>query len=204
MADLGASRPVSTRATFHIYARATDFAHTGLASHLVRVGVREVLLGVESFDEQMLCAANKGTSPRQIFSALEGLSEAGIRIAVSLVLGLPGETQRSLGATLQGCSYLKQMLPVSEMHASIITPLPGSGLYRQLLSDPEMAARYGSMDIIPHESILEDYLTRFTRCSMADLVETYLKIDNMFPSAGPFYMTRDCEYAASIGYKECI
>lgn len=67
-----------------------------------------------------------------------------------------------------------------------------------------MRKLYEHIDVIPHEALLGDYVRLFTNCCVEDLVEAYVTVDNMFPSAGPFYLREDSPVYQRIGYRGMI
>jgi len=202
--QVGEAKPSATDVSFHVYARANDLADARLLGALRRIGVVEALVGAESFDDRILKTCNKGVTSAQIFRALRALQDAGIRVALSLVFGLPGEDVQSLNNTIAACERIRQEFAIAEMHASIITPLPGSPLFSSLLRNPQMRKLYEHIDVIPHEALLGDYVRLFTNCCVEDLVEAYVTVDNMFPSAGPFYLREDSPVYQRIGYRGMI
>lgn len=64
-------------------------------------GLREVLVGVESGDQRILDTIHKGTTVEQNTIVRRWCREIGIRFKASVILGLPGETQESMEATLR-------------------------------------------------------------------------------------------------------
>ncbi len=204
MAAVADLRPKRFDGAFHVQVRADDLADGRLIRSLQIIGVEEVLLGAESFDDRLLRSNRKGFMVKHVLAALGHLRTAGIRVALSVVLGLPGEDHLSLRRTVQNCKRLMHQHNIAEMHASITTPLPGSSLWISLLRFPELHRKYTEKDVIPHEEVLADYVPRFTSCGMKQLMEAYATIDNMFPSAGPFYLSSHSPAAQQLGYRGLI
>ena len=205
LSSVAASRPSDDSSSFHIYGRANDLLRPGVIENLKRIGVEEILVGIESLDDLILKKCNKGITVSQIFSALHCLNKARIKVAISLILGLPGECKRSITNTLESCEMIKDKFGiVEECHASIITPLPGSILYENLTKLPSTKNFYDKFDLLPLSKITKDYISHFTECSADQITSAYLTIDHMFPSAGPFYMDKNDPIYGQLGYAEAI
>lgn len=69
------------------------------ASLLKDSGCKEVLLGIESGDPQVLLNMNKGINLEEALKAVQSLDSAGIRTQCSFVVGFPGECSRSIENT---------------------------------------------------------------------------------------------------------
>ncbi len=83
------------------FARVTDeLADPDLCSALKRSGCVMLKLGVESGDQDILDAMQKGTDLSQVSKALMSVAKAGIATYVYLLFGTPCETEREARATL--------------------------------------------------------------------------------------------------------
>ncbi|MFW5858924.1 MAG: B12-binding domain-containing radical SAM protein [Planctomycetota bacterium] len=71
-----------------------------IAELLARSGCLEVLLGIESGDPAILANMNKRTDPQQALEALALLDRHGINTKSFFIVGFPGETERSVMATV--------------------------------------------------------------------------------------------------------
>lgn len=63
-------------------------------------GVETVELGVQSMDDTVLAAAGRGHTAHDTVTASRILREAGMRVGMQLLPGLPGDTSESAGASL--------------------------------------------------------------------------------------------------------
>lgn len=70
------------------------------AELLYKSGCRECLLGVESGDEKMLRNMNKHITPQRILEVVELLNTLGIHTQSTLIVGFPGETERTIQNTI--------------------------------------------------------------------------------------------------------
>ncbi|MBD3203854.1 radical SAM protein [Candidatus Woesearchaeota archaeon] len=68
-------------------------------------GCRVILWGVESGSDKILKLMNKGITTKNIKDTLEKSSHAGIKNIVYIIIGFPGETEKTLAQTI---TFLKQ------------------------------------------------------------------------------------------------
>lgn len=126
------------------------------------IGVTDVVIGFESGDSHVLELCGKfNTTPTTNIRAAELLFQNQIDITASFVLGLPGETERSLARTIDAAARVVELAklylgrPPREMVANLIEPSPGSPAYRMLVRCyPE---RYRGKDLLSLEDMQRDY-----------------------------------------------
>jgi p-methyltransferase len=71
------------------------------AELMARSGCLEVLLGIESGDQEILRRMNKRVTPEQILRGVETLDRHGIHTKSTFIVGFPGETEASVRRTVQ-------------------------------------------------------------------------------------------------------
>ena len=91
-----------------------------------RAGCRALYLGVESGSPRMLDFLKKGITVEQIGNVFSWCKETGIRTAASFVVGVPGETDDDLKASLQ----LANRISPDTCWWNIFVGIPTSELYR--------------------------------------------------------------------------
>jgi radical SAM superfamily enzyme YgiQ (UPF0313 family) len=117
--------------------------------------------GVESGSQKMLNAMKKGTTVEQNERAIMWAKEVGISVAMSVVVGYPGETTDMLRQTLD---FIKKTDP-DYVYVCVAIPYPGTELYN-LLKDLgwEMSTEWNHYDeqtqvfknpLLPSEKIME-------------------------------------------------
>jgi radical SAM superfamily enzyme YgiQ (UPF0313 family) len=84
-----------------------DIIDMETASLLKDSGCKEVLLGIESGDPQILINMNKGFDPEKALKAIQSLDSVGIRTVSTFIVGFPGECSRSIENT----AYLISSFP---------------------------------------------------------------------------------------------
>jgi len=93
---------------------------------LKRMNVVEVGVGIESGSNKILKTNMKGSSVEINTKAVFNLREAGIRIKAFMIVGLPGETEKTIEETRQ---WLTITSP-DDVDISILQPMPGSDIYK--------------------------------------------------------------------------
>ncbi|MGD0645687.1 MAG: radical SAM protein [Candidatus Bathyarchaeia archaeon] len=89
-----------------------------------------VSFGVESCCQEILDAMKKGTNVQQNVIAIKWAKEVGLSVAVSLIVGYPGETQESLNQTFD---FVRRAEP-DDVYLYLATPYPNTEL-RDIVKD---------------------------------------------------------------------
>ncbi|MBI5560471.1 MAG: radical SAM protein [Deltaproteobacteria bacterium] len=76
-----------------------DYISPETIGFLKRCGVKTVELGVQSFSDEVLRASARGHSSKDTVEAVEILKNAGLRVGMQLMPGLPGDTEGSIVET---------------------------------------------------------------------------------------------------------
>jgi radical SAM superfamily enzyme YgiQ (UPF0313 family) len=97
-----------------------------LISKMAESGCVRVSLGIESSNEEILNSVQKQNDLKRIRDAYRLLTKYGIETRGSLILGLPGETHKSIRRTLD---FVKS-LDIRIAAFNIVTPYPGTELYK--------------------------------------------------------------------------
>jgi len=93
--------------------------------------------GIESGDQKVLDGVSKGTRLSQIRKAVRLAEEEGIETFGFFILGLLGETERSMGKTIE----FAKSLPLSTAKFDLCIPYPGTGYYKLLASQGRILSR---------------------------------------------------------------
>lgn len=102
----------------------------GTAEALRRAGCETVWMGAESGSQKILDAMEKGTTVEQIRAATARLQAAGIRVALFLQFGYPGESREDVERTLQ---MVRECRP-DDVGMSVSYPLPGTAFHERVRS----------------------------------------------------------------------
>jgi radical SAM superfamily enzyme YgiQ (UPF0313 family) len=90
-------------------------------------GCIAIFMGVESADQQILNDINKKTDLNKIINAFHISRKEKIRTIASVVLGMPGDTKKSIQKTVK---FVKELKP-SYAIFSLATPYPGTRFYQE-------------------------------------------------------------------------
>lgn len=111
------------RVTWSVNARA-DLPYS-LLKKMKEAGCRVLVVGYESGDEKILKNIKKGVTISQMKKFTKDAKTAGLMIHGTFVLGLPGETKKTIEKTYRfACD-----LDPDTIQVTIATPLPGTELY---------------------------------------------------------------------------
>lgn len=72
-----------------------DYINEEIAFFLKEKNVTTVELGVQSFDEAVLTASERGHTSQDVYNASEALKKAGIKLGIQLMPGLPGSSPKT-------------------------------------------------------------------------------------------------------------
>lgn len=110
--------------TWHCLCRADRMSHS-LAQAMYAGGCRNVIFGFETGSDTMLCAMGKRTTVEQNFEAARICHEAGIAVRAQMIVGFPGETERTIAETAKFVYTSK----VDKWGFHAFVPLPGSDVW---------------------------------------------------------------------------
>ena len=108
-----------------------DFVDEELLRLMARAGCWTISWGLESGSEEVLRRVRKGTNLDQAEQALRWARAAGIRNWGYFIIGLPGETEKTIRQTIR---FAKRMpLDIALFH--IAAPYPGTPFYHQVIAN---------------------------------------------------------------------
>jgi radical SAM superfamily enzyme YgiQ (UPF0313 family) len=178
------TKPVGLDVSFSVYARASNISRS-LAAQLRKLGVYEVFIGAESGDNEILRRMNKGITVDQTSQAVQILTEEGIKVIVSFVLGLPGETSKTLQKTMDFARELSFHESVMETSSSTLLPIPGSNAFEMLMKVPGMLEKHSS-DMLNLEGLKLDWVRNFTNTNLTEVEEALDQTLQLFPLNSTF------------------
>jgi len=92
---------------------------------LVKLGVVEIGIGIESGSTEILKRNMKGTTRTMNTNAVKRLHKYGIRAKAFLIVGLPGETIETI---METADWIRSTKP-DDVDISIFQPMPGSKIF---------------------------------------------------------------------------
>ena len=166
--------------SFRGYLRSSE-ATTESVKLLQSLGYNELFIGIESGDDTVLKAANKGSSIAMNKRATVLLKDAGIKTFASVILGLPGESRQSLQATYDHvCDLFENGM--NTLSVCVFAPYVGSRAFFRLLKDEKIGDQYRSSDVFDWPLFSRLWVQTQCVCEWSDIVE-YSKRLNSIPSS---------------------
>jgi len=129
------------RFTWSCFSRA-DVTPPELLAEMARAGCHTIIYGVESGSDALLSRYHKQLELRKIRETFLACRRAGIRVAATFILGLPGETELQARATIS----LALSLPLDFAAFNVAVPRAGTRLRSQAVSEGLIDAGMKTMD----------------------------------------------------------
>ncbi len=157
-----------------VYAR-VDNITPDLATLMKRAGCNTVLFGIESADETILRTIRKGITPDDMRRGIAIATKAGLRVYCSFIIGLPGETRRTIAASNVFAGEVNADFG-AEYGYHILAPLPGTDLYHRatdysLRITSRNWACYDANQAITEQATISRALAEETLASYDELIE---------------------------------
>jgi hopanoid biosynthesis associated radical SAM protein HpnJ len=123
-------------------------------------GLRLLLVGFESGNQQILNNIRKGIRTDRARDFVKNCKKLGIRIHGTFIMGLPGETRETMRQTMQ---YARE-LDVDTIQVSLAAPYPGTELYAQALANGWL-----KRDILVDEHGIQDAALEYPELSREEI-----------------------------------
>ncbi|MDP2756097.1 MAG: elongator complex protein 3 [Desulfurivibrionaceae bacterium] len=139
---LGAAQPFLASGQVQALRLSTrpDYVTPRIAGFLREQGVGIVELGAQSLDDGVLAASGRGHTAAQVRAAVVCLKEAGIRVGLQLMLGLPGDSTATALASARRAAALGPDM-VRLYPCLVISGSPLAELYRLREYQPQSLSR---------------------------------------------------------------
>jgi len=99
-----------------------------LLRQMKKAGCWMISLGIETGDENLLAQHRQNADLNLLAEKIEMIKHAGIRVKGLLMMGLPGETEKSIKKSMD---YVFS-LPIDDFNLAKFTPFPGSPIYEKI------------------------------------------------------------------------
>jgi len=136
---------------------------------LKEINVARVFIGFESGDQECLTAINKGILLKDTIRAANLLNRHKIGLAAGFILGLPGETVKTLQKTLYLIKKISLLNYVGVIYLQTLTPLPSSPAWEMLIK--KTGETYRNKDIIDWNRVRKDWIKYFCNLRHQDIIE---------------------------------
>lgn len=147
---------------FTVYARVDEIDQKS-AKFLQQLGVTKVSLGIETGSTKALADIGKNTTIEQNVRAIETLKDVGISVYVNLIYGLPGETPKDLGKTVDHFVELSRCGEIYRVAGRVMTPLPNAKWFFDLLKiRPELRTEDDWLDLPKLQAAWLESMTKVT------------------------------------------
>ena len=100
-----------------------------------KAGFRKLKMGLESANDATLVRLNKGTTVAQIREGCRRISDAGLDIHLTVMVGYPWETREDARRTLDLAAELMESGQVEMLQATVVVPYPGTALYDEAVEN---------------------------------------------------------------------
>lgn len=114
-----------------------DTLDRALIALMKRSGCDSLTFGVESGDPDLLKSMDKQLDRDKVIEVVRQCREAGLKTKIMLIVGYPGESDRSFRATLDFVRTLKRS-GADEFYASVARAYPGTRLFERCRRDNQL------------------------------------------------------------------
>ena len=112
---------------------------------LAKIGVKEIFIGIENIDNEVLSISNKSNNCNKILCTLDEIEKHGISPFLSFIFGLPGETESSMYRNHSFAKYISnRFLKMNHISFNAGIPLIGSEWFKKLSSEFYVINKYKS------------------------------------------------------------
>ncbi len=108
-------------------------------------GCRNILVGVESGDDEVLRSVGKELSVAAAAARIESVVSRDIGVLASFIVGLPSDSMDSALKTLRLAAECAALSDTSQSGIHYVSPLPGTTLTRQALRDGQLRLATSSL-----------------------------------------------------------
>lgn len=166
--DFIREKPKGAAVSYTGYIR-SDCMDEEVAVLLRQIPCHSMFIGIESGDDKILYNSGKKTTATTNLKATQLLKKNDINIRLGVILGLPGESKRSLSKTLDHVEEILTNSVVEGIYASLMVPLPGSPAFTKFANYNGWNEKMFESDIFDIESLKYEWAKAFTSVSYDEL-----------------------------------
>jgi radical SAM superfamily enzyme YgiQ (UPF0313 family) len=168
-----------------------DFVDPEMLTAMRQAGCWMISWGIESGDRRMLRRMNKGITPEQVERALHWAKKAGLMNWGYFIIGMPGETEKSIRTTID----FAKKLPLDLVLFHIAAPHPGTPFFEEVIEHGwfRPGTRWEDVDmdrstVLDYPNLKAEDLERWARRAFLEWalrpgpMLTYLKMLFRYPS----------------------
>lgn len=180
--QLFSSFPGLTRVTTYAGPRSTLSKSVDELRRLQKLGLYRAYLGVESGSDRILKEVNKGCDSATMLEAGKRLTDAGIDVWCTILLGLDGKGVASEEHALETARLINEMKP-GHVSAMTYSPVPGTPLFESV--------RSGEFQLLSAHEALRETRMFIDAIELPDLHFTSNHVSNYLPLKGTISREKD-------------
>jgi len=159
-----------------------------VADLLVKLNMHEVVMGIESANNDILKAAGKSYIFEDVIRAAKILSERIENIHVPFIFGLNGESEQSAERTYEFAKGLKDSFSSVRIVSSFAIPFPGTALFEQIRLNSSARREYSGNidedDSFDYRDLVRLQIKYFTKISFEKAKEFVKRTKNLVDREG--------------------
>ncbi|MBL7148323.1 MAG: B12-binding domain-containing radical SAM protein [Nanoarchaeota archaeon] len=168
-----------------MYARPNDITPQ-TAIMLKKINCFQVLMGIDSANDEILKNLNTGKSVDSSRRAAKILKSFDIKLSASIIFGNPGETEIDVNNTIKLIEELVGLGNVFEISAAILFPLLETPCFDMMLNIPELSKKYTDVDLINIEELQSDWVDYFCKVKYERLLQVLEEVNRIVPISSSF------------------
>ena len=116
-----------------------DYIDDSILTNLRNYGVETIEIGVQSFDDEVLKASNRGHDSAAVYRAAGMIHDYGFRLGIQLMIGLPGDSMESCIYSAREAARLRpelaRLYPTIVLDDTRLLEMYNEGTYKALSRD---------------------------------------------------------------------
>jgi len=162
-----------------------------------KAGFRKLKMGLESASQATLDRIEKGTTVEQIVEDSQRISQAGLDIQLTVMVGYPWEDRQAAQRTLDLANTLMSDGHAEMLQSTVVVPYPGTPLYQEAVQngwfriDPQDYPRFDMTETVFN---LPDMTPEEANEMCAGVYKTFLKPKYVLRQLGRIRSPQDLDY----------
>lgn len=162
-----------------------------------RAGFRKLKMGLESASQETLDRIQKGITVQQIVEDSKRISQAGLDIQLTVMVGYPWETKEDAQRTIDLANHLMSNGCAEMLQATVVVPYPGTSLYQEAVEngwfriDPTDYDRFDMMETVFN---MPDMTPEEVNEMCAGVYKTFLKPKYIIRQLARIRSSQDLDY----------
>lgn len=161
------SKPKEPLNKLRLYSRAPDISQENI-DFMKEIGVIEVLVGLDSGDDNILKVNGKGSTAKINKRSIELLRKNNIKTIVTIITGLLGENKSSLKNSL---NHIKEIEPVDSLNILMMHPFPNSKAFDLLMEKNYLRKKYENSDILDMVELSHEWIKNYCLVSREEIID---------------------------------